>query len=335
MDVFQIASPFQLWNAIEARSVFNCEIDETVLVTAMTPGATQNNRQIETLADEVRWGERESYMVPRLEQGVVSYLKGVRALHRSVRRIISDGGQVKRCFVGNYGADYMLHGANAVAPEQVVLLDDGMSTLQIADARKQRSRGGIRPLKTAAKEWLFRLELDQAESVTYFTVFEFPVPGSDELVRNRLERLRRIWGDGQASTCVGAFIGQPLIDIGVVSEPVYRRGLRRFGGMFDCEDILYFAHRRESAASLSHVKELGWRVVRPALPVELHIARCGIRPQIIGGFCSSALWNFTTLVQQEVRIMALEIDDAELLQRRATIGRIYGQFKSTDRIEVI
>lgn len=333
-SVFHVASPMQLWNAVEARAAFRCDPFDCLLLIAHSKDKRQNNDQLDRLASSTGWERRIAYSVAPLRDGAIDYLRSIRAIKTTATRVAQLPVPVDNYFVGDYNADHIRHVSNVVRSERVVALDDGMATLQIA-ARRRRGieRWSTLHLKRHAKSSAFGLKLEEADRLTFFTAYDIRGGHRDRVVRNRFELLRSMMESHTDPGYGAAFIGQPLVEQGIVGRSIYMDGIRRFLAQESVESGRYFAHRREDDRNLEIVeRETGWEVVRPDRPIELWLAERAPGPSVIGGFYSSALWNLGILFEGTARVVSMRVDPGALNKHREHIGHVYAVLLQNENI---
>lgn len=324
----------QLWNAVEARSAFRCEPADSLLLVAHSTNKHRNNEQLDRLASSTEWGRRIAYSVAPLRDGAVDYLRSIRTIKATARRVATLSTPVVRYFVGDYNADHMRHVSNVVTADRVVALDDGVATLQIAGRRHRGiDRWSKLHLKRRAKSSAFGLRLEEADSLTFFTAYDIRGGHGDRIVRNRFERLRSMMESHTGPRYGAAFIGQPLVEEGIVSRKVYMDGIRWFLAQESVESGRYFAHRKEEHRKLEIVeRETGWEVVRPDRPIELWLAERAGGPSVIGGFYSSALWNLSILFEGAATVVSMRLDPGALNQHKEHIQHAYDVLLQNENI---
>lgn len=92
------------------------------------------------------------------------------------------------------------------------------------------------------------------------------------------------------------FIGMKISEIGFVSEEYYIDYLEKLRGEFNGFSFYYYSHRGESSAKLSLIEKIGYKVVTPAVSIEMYLNEKGVYKGIYITFFSTALYNLSLMV---------------------------------------
>lgn len=221
------------------------------------------------------------------------------------------------------------------APDEVVVLDDGVATMSV-----DRVDGGVAPLGWSA----------EAESggflplpaVTFFTAFGKSLraaPG-DVVLDNNWDYLKSIYGKLRRSQSLTLVIGQGYGRAGLIDpEPELSLALdlvERARDLHLGTSPLYVAHRGESIEKLKAIAE-SCDVVRFDVPIELVPVDTGWLPAGIVGFNSTALTSFAEVVPTGLPIHAIRVPVEQFHLRREHIAEVYHRFETdyADSITVI
>ncbi len=231
INLFLISTPLQLLNAIEAKKYFEVA-DETAVVIFLT--YSNNLITINRILDKSEWAEvhfiddnierqkeHESNLIKR------KWIPAIRKVLKSFDRLkhfIEKYNSVNLLFVGYYLGLENIHFINSVSYNRIVLLDDGIATLEINRIRKQNasffSAWSVEfLLKALFKKFVLRYCLRHPKSVMFFTVYKMNVSENDSIVTHKYEQLQVLMLLKETSEDV-VFLGQPLseIDPVIISE---------------------------------------------------------------------------------------------------------------------
>lgn len=326
-SVFLIKTPLQLLNAIEAKHSFNLEMDDCVLIVM---GDRKSQPQILALANKVNeWGhvvvlnDVALFLGDPLvsNSGGLNIEKGFKAkiLSKSifnVRRLNRISAHLKcvdYIFVGYERYIYMRHFANVMPHNKVVLLDDGVATLEIAAERKQEIVKEVKvrlvkKIKLLAKKIIQGVKDKSQKSLVFFTMYDFLVSEKDSVLKNEFKYFRSNISSLPVSDVI-YFIGGPLSEVGIVKQDVYFHCLRKVKQYFPGKEIIYIAHRRESAEKLDLINsELGLKVVLFNYPIEYQLAMIGPRPKVLASFISTALDSCRIMFANELDVVSFKLD---------------------------
>ena len=253
-----VETPLQLLCAYEAL-----EDNRGDYIILRLTGAVRNDKQILTLARELNLCCITVKVPPRKP---LAMLRAVWTLRHLLLR------NYEVVYLGSYFSRF-IRSIALFFRGPVFILDDGVATL-LAQTKMQNSR-------------------------KYNSIYTFlpvnPLPGQT-CVRHSFKRLAARFRSPK-KTCLGTyFIGQPLVEKGLISEILYHSLLR------DCVKtadgaMIYLAHRAESDYSLKKIGGIPGIVVQQVdLPVELYFLMEVPPPKVIFSCISTALFSLSLLL---------------------------------------
>lgn len=190
-----------------------------------------------------------------------------------------------------------------VSGKEIVLLDDGLGSLEIA--------------------------YDYAQNGNRSVSFSFLRTGKANKnagisLENRFEKLRSAFPEQDSGTVL--FIGQPLYEAKLFSIREINLFFSRIGEMFPDKQIVYLPHRWE--VNLNRMDFPGNLELLPMqdLPLELSITKLGFLPGQVVSFYSSALITLKKILPESVAFTALDIQSGIKL---ADIGKAYEKIASS------
>ncbi len=353
MNVFLLTSPMQLINALEARHHFGLAPEACVLVAL--PKTPVSLRQLQAIAGEQgAWGATHLWPLFDVEGddapgGMGRARRAWRSRARRRRRaaqlraLAQRLGRVERVFLGLYYQKLMRHFANVTAADEVVLLDDGAGTLGNNRWRKERAfslahQPWQKRLVGRLRAALYGVDLGEVEHVTFFTSFDIDVDARDRQVRHDYARLRAQAQEKPLSEAV-YFLGQPLVEFGIVSEDVYAAGLRAADAYFAGRPVTYIPHRNESreAPARAQIAALGWALQSFDLPIEYELCARGPLPSAVAGFYTSALVNCQTIFRDRMELVAFRFGPEQLNAgyRAEHAQEIYAHYDAQPHIQAV
>lgn len=306
-----IESPLQALNLLEYSQRFSRPV--AVVVVADRPSLGSSNRaQIEAVLALTQPRQiivHESRLWPQKPR------VSKRALDTAVAALrphLSDGpyefvvGEFRSTFV--WGVLQRLNGST----RDVVVLDDGTAMLRIS--RRRALPRTSEQWRQQLKRFMFSASGTPVgaprDGLNFFTAYplEDRVAIGDTVVHNDYRTLSaelRALPPDDTSVYV---IGTPHREAGVVDEGDVELALEltRFAAASTGKDVVYMAHRRESAEKLDILRE-GVTVVTPPVPFEIYPRVVGKRPRMIVGYYSSLFATVAELLGDTVEITALEI----------------------------
>ncbi len=322
MNLFVVESPLQLLNAQEAKAAFGVPRAAAVLVVFV--GVSEHSQSLTlSLIKTEDWAEV-------LKVGPTRKLPDFLREKRLIEAWMKQHPPIETVFIGDYRARFMRHMANTYA-KRAVLLDDGSATIKVAEQRArgeglQKQNRGLKRL--FSKQRLFGYHDEDIPVLTYFSVYDLPLSGGDQLQRHHYAHLKRKAAHSERRDEVW-FIGSPMVEAGILSAKRYRDYLRQIAS--ECpHPVAYVPHRREEHARVDdHARALGWRVQRNELPFELALVEGGQIPQALIGLYSTALDSTVVLFGEQIPITSYEIPSEDILipERVEISAQVYQYYR--------
>jgi hypothetical protein len=341
MNVFFIETPLQLVNAIEAKHALELTDNHVViLLSDIYPVGL-----FRPLLGDEQWDSAQyvdsrvpaRHALHRLRdhpsQRIRSYYETteLRDLRKRLDALAGSLGVADALVLGNYCLDHMRHFANALSHEKLILIDDGTTTLDIADDRRRYAAGRsprVRRSRTdALVNFLIGWRLGHRDRATFFTVYDMDVGSADTLVRHSYDYLR---GRASEFECNGEvlFLGQTIYYEGI-SEDAYLDELRRVGAHFAGDTLVYAPHKGEKPDRVERIRqELGWEIRRYDAPIEYQLAMRGPLPRILASFYSSALENCRLIFGSRLMIESVYLDPGLVPRAAAFVRSVYDYYES-------
>lgn len=309
MNLFVLASPLQVLNALEAREAFG--LDGTRCAGLIIQSHSEkNNLQTNLMLRDAEW--QALFYVPHYGGGVFN----ARRRFDEVTNIANGLGTPERVFLGDYKAGLFRHCANLLGARSVVLLDDGTGCLNVQHTRVEPGGGGIsiwfRELRQTAIRLFMNIQLQPVHSVSYFTAYTLARERNAVVVRNDYGRLRSRSRDAVRTDGI-YFIGSNLAELGAMSPKTYEALLVRAKEYFRDEKFIYFPHRLEEENKLAEIhSHLGFEIRHISSPLEAYLATSLQLPKAIAGFYSSAFVGCEILLGGTVDLLSFRISSREL-----------------------
>lgn len=348
-SIFLIKTPLQLLNAIEAKHHYNLLADDCVLIIM---GDRKSQPQILALANEVaEWGNLIvldevplllSYSLDKTNSFLSSVWKS-RFFKKSifyVRRLNSISkalGRVDYIFIGYARYVYMKHFVNTIPYNELLLLDDGNATIQLARERREGllpSEPGLKKrVKLAFKHVLQGVKSYEKDALGFFTIYDVSAGEKDYVVKNTYSYIRSQI-DSLPMTESVYFLGSPLSETGIIDEWAYIDSLQKVKEYFSGKNIIYVIHRRESKSKLDQIcKKLGFKMVLFDYPIEYQLAMIGPRPSLLCSFFSSALDSCGLIFGDKLKIISFELS-LDSSPRKCEIEAIYNSYRANKEIDI-
>ncbi len=293
-------SPAQLLNALEWAHAENARAYARLVI--LGPSDPTTRFQLHRLSDlaradgfEVVWAE------------VRSGAGAVRELARLAQQVRPAAALV----IGDPYSGMIQLLLNGAAPTtRLVVVDDGTATLRYAEQwergeelkRWHLDRRGVPSRITGLRAT--RLLSHRSDRVELFTAMPVtaPIPSQANTyawVRHRFATPAVLPGTD--------LMGTSLVETGVIDEAAYLDGIARLTA--ERAVSRYLPHRHETPAKLAVIEQLGVRIVKPDLPMEVYARRGPIGRSILS-FPSTVLHTLPLVLDgTDVSIGALSVDD--------------------------
>lgn len=205
--------------------------------------------------------------------------------------------------MGDYRSRECRHLAACAGPSEIILLDDGSATHQIARHRNNPSDPALAPMfpgddvRTFRLRLLANIRLPSPRSVRFFSHYPIGALARDTLQAHRYEFWRGVIAQRSRTTRDEVlFLGMSHVEKRLTSLGRYVDTLREILACYGGRKILYRPHRDEAGPKLEAVRALGFEVLPFDLtPIELVLIDSDTLPAEVGCIASSAIDNLSIL----------------------------------------
>lgn len=326
-----VECPVQLLNVIELGIAEPSLARVKIAILAPAEGRTRTQLRVMTqLAREM--GHQVSWHETR---------QGGAAVARTVSAVATELAGVDHLVLGDPFSGAMQVIVSLVRPAAVTIVDDGTATLEFArqwNAGEHLARwdqvatpSHRRHVATLAREQVADRvrRLLSPESGCRLRVFSsLPVTmGAVEVLHNDFGWVRSTYTKPVIKA--GAdLVGTSLVESGVVGAAPYRDGVKRLIARYGVDR--YFPHRKESAAKLAEIEQLGVQIVPSNLPLEI-AARQGPIARTVLSFPSAVVHTLPLVLSDTpVEILVCDINDGWFTAATSyRSDRFLGQVSST------
>jgi hypothetical protein len=324
-NLFLIASPFQLLNAIEAKSHFS---ESAATLVMLHSADTQNNDQMMQILDLAPWNE---VIIVKSRNPIVTYLKAMSLLSRLRRSRV----RFEKIFIGEFKSHTFHTFCQNLDAQQFFNLDDGVSTIELQRQvfvkpayRLEKDKGLKHLLKYLIKS-LFSLNGNEEKNLKFdlYTCFDLIEHAGQTIVVNEYRYLsQKIAKLNKLKTKVyfyGSCISEKNI-MGLESEITMLGKVKTHFSDRERE-LLYIPHRLDSPSKLSAIRELGIRIKLLGHAAEIEPLLSGELPGEISSFFSTALYTLSKIHQYE-SVVSFRIPVHLLVNRREAISKLYEEY---------
>lgn len=273
-NIFIAASPLQLLNCIEAAFYFKTNNN---ILLFLTNNETNNFSQMSMLLDIFKWSEVKYVSLPKTITSRIFFVKSIQSTLKDLNHSL-----IEKIFVGEYRSDHITHITNYLRGKEIYLVDDGMALLNYREyASKKSNKQKLRAL--VYKSFLYKLSVINFK---FFTTFDI---GLDNIVKNEYAYIKQYMKKKSTDTSV-YFIGQPLIELSMISEHNYKVELNKVINLYKNKKFVYILHRRQEDKIIKKLAlELDFEYKRFDQLIELEILNASIIPSEFATFYSTAI----------------------------------------------
>lgn len=315
-----VFTPLQALNLVEYSRRFGRQID-VVMVGVFSSGIEPHIRtQIETTLSTFNPREVIYHESELRTNGPMGARRLIASAAGAFQAHLTAGPY--EFVVGEYRSHFawaVLHSLKSLV-QRVIVVDDGSATLRIDRRRRSALRSPDARRQKLAVLMLLAMGIRAAvpsTGLTFFTTYAIDdhIASGDAIVRNDYQtlsaELRNLPPDDDSVYVIGGphWGSMPRAwQAGEVEKADLELALElsRFAAEYTGMEVLYMAHRRESAEKLDAIRK-EFRVVTPTVPFEIYPRVLGKRPRAIVGYYSSVIITAAELLGDSVDIIALQI----------------------------
>ena len=322
-SVFYVSTPLAVVNAQEAIVQLQLDTEATHLIVFDYRDDISNLiiSKIKAIIDGELWGNITFHKLPTFAQRITKFFE-VWKLGNSLKR-------VDNLFVTHNGTTMALLLIKAIKYKELILLDDGTATLALEnDKNIQRSK--------SKGEWLLRL---QPQDYTLFTIFDINRNNrTKDIIRNTYQNLKCVNRESELENCV-VFFGQPLVELGYVSQVDYLRKLKSYVEKVrsDVGAFYYVAHYFENKKNVDRVlNQLGIDERYYEMPPEWVFTKLDVKkPRYIASFASTALFTLPKLLGSAITYESIDIqNEIQRAEIKSVFNNMHEELRSSGLVKV-
>jgi hypothetical protein len=317
-SIFLARTPLQLLICNEAQQQFGIGPNQSALVlfTDFIPSLSQVNNNL--IASQWFKVHRVFFAGTKKNGPMVLLLKALGLLRLFCLTVRYK--HIDTLFIGHIDDVWMRFFVKRVKAKNTVLLEDGIATLAIAARRYGSNENDPFPLhQNKPGKGFFRNNIFEERllgnqnvtlsSLTFFTAYKsIEVNAHDRIVENRFLCLKEKAVRKQVPVNEVWFIGQPLVERGIISKKeiiaLLTKVKNRWGST---NEYFYVIHRSER--SPQYLNEVGYKTISFDNPIEVVLTQQHGLPRVIGSVNSSALINLLKL-QNETKLFYCQLSQS-------------------------
>ena len=321
-NLFIVASPVQLLNALEAKSKFKIS-NNTLVFIYNKPINFKEKTQQEELLHQKDWDEIIYYnkAIILKKNRFLEQVKLIKSLLKFEYDYIFSGefGTIHHIMLANLRSNYMY------------LIDDGNAT--IFTYNKLKDSKYFSQIKLSRKIRLYRyilvgLNYKIKQNINFFTTFNIQPLKHIGVVQHSFEHLKSNKLQNIKLSNDIYLLGQNLAEVNFMNKNIYLQYLQKIKNNY-LGNIIYVPHRSELVdEDYDFLKDTSFTIVKSKGPIEVTFLSDGIYPKTIISFISSSLFNLDKIFMNS-EIHAIKIKDNDLLSNKEMIQDCYNFFENT------
>jgi len=341
MNLFVVNTPLQLINAIEAKRHFNIRDQDSLLIVIYLGQRILQMREAveESEWAEVIWLESDEQALHSTDIAactkVFNWVSGCLTFRKQVSEIQERWRKLSRVFLGNFLMISQLHLANSFISDNLILLDDGNATLQVAKLRNEFKstlaihRTILGRVNFLIKQFIFGYRLNRIPSVTFFSIYDLGISDQDRIEKNTFRYLRTSVSSKYHKDEIW-FIGAPLVEQSIVSFADFCSLIDKVIEYYQGRKIIYILHPAENLmATKNYLKQLGVEAIEFSLPLEMVFLKNQELPALLATFYSSAIYNLRLILGEGIECNSFRIGDKFLNKQSIDkINIVYDQYEA-------
>jgi Alpha-2,8-polysialyltransferase (POLYST) len=324
-NLYLVASPFQLLNAIAARAHFS---DPDAVLVMLHSSDAKNNDQMTRMLDLARWAEVH---VVTSKFGMVTYFKAIKLLSR----LRASEAKWEQLFIGEYHSHTFHTYCQNLHARQFFNLDDGVSTIELQRNIFAKPTHALKPdtgAKYLAKQiikTIFGTRENENRSVKFdlFTCFDLDAHDGQTIIKNRYRYLSKRIDKMTIRKDAVYFYGSSISEKGIMSFDSEVAMFTKVSGYFKerGQNLFYIPHRLDSGRKLEFISNLGVQIKRSDWAAEIEPIYSGELPEQVASFFSTALYTLGSIYKFK-NIVAFRIPQELLVARGDAISKLYEEF---------
>lgn len=242
MKVFLLSTPSQAFFLLKSPGFI-----DTNSILIILKGNSNNHIKILSYLDRFNWNDILVWDTAGIEH-IKNYYKIIK-FKTLIKKIKTKYGSLDQVFIGSYDNLFQLtFVAEFENTSEIFLLYDGLQMVSVSNARISKVGNGIRSLS-----WIFKianLRKPKISHLTFISPLILNVSKKDRIINIKNETLVHPILDMN----LVYIVGQPLVDIGIVSLQYFITMLTKIKRDYSKFDIVYIPHPMESSRIKSKIK---------------------------------------------------------------------------------
>ena len=320
-NFFIIASPLQLFNAIEAIEFFKTK-NNVLFVVYIDDKLSL--LQIKRLLKYAVWEHIEYILFPKTIKEKIIFANKI-----DKRLSYWKDKNFLKIFVGEYRSTHVNHIVNFFNSKNIYLLDDGLALLSYSSRREKIS------YKDKLIQSIYQLCFYKLSTInyTFFTIFDLE---QEKIIKNNYTFFKRYIEKKEIEEVV-YFIGQSSIEKSLKDISEYKNALIKILKFYKNKNFVYILHRRQNDTIIKQLSlELGFECKRFDNLIELEIIFSSKIPSNFGTFFSTGIMTLPKFFDR-AKYTAFQFDykyfKDQTLKRKNIVEDCYIEFTKND-IEV-
>jgi len=326
-NLFIVASPLQLLNALESQETFKTTNNILLLIYNSNLNATDLSQK-KSLINIKKWNEIIYY-----DLGLIAKKKRFFEQVKLIKKL--KFFHYNYLFSGDFGTIQQAIMAN-ISVNEIYLLDDG--TASIFTYEKLRNKNYFQSIPFSGKLKLFRytlagLKYKIHKDINFFTIYDIQALPHMKVVKHGFSYLKSTKLQECKNDNNIYLLGQNIAEVHWITKEKYLKYLEKIIAKFKGR-IIYKPHRSEEITKEYDCLLCDNFIIDKEIsqgPIETSLIDNGIYPKMIISFFSSALFSLDKIFSDS-EIYAIKIDKNDLVANQdniAIVDECYNFFRNT------
>lgn len=288
-NLFIVSSPLQVLNALEAKQYF--KTTDNILLILFTEFKSLNREQIINSINQKEWNQIIQYDLKKNKNSKSSFFEQVKLIIKLKKN------KYNYIFSGGFTSINKLLLAN-LNKQEVFLIDDGAASINQHKIELNPNITEKRKLKKRIRQYrfnIFGLKTEVKDTINLFTCFKLQSHTNEKIIHNNFSYLKQLYFTDMNINNTIYFIGQPVVDIALITEETFIAYIKKVIAYFD-KPIIYIPHRAETIPeALKKLQSKNFIFQNSQGPIELIFLKQKVYPSTIVSFFSTALYTLDVI----------------------------------------
>ncbi|MBG6236590.1 hypothetical protein IWX76_003184 [Pedobacter sp. CAN_A7] len=231
--------------------------------------------------------------------------------------------------LGNYLSEINLNIVNQINAVQSVFLDEGNSTVAIAEKRVSNYEYRNPSIRLALK-FLFNYNLSSPNKVVFFTSYpHINVRDVDNIITCDFSFFKKGFPIKKIKENTMLILGSPLVEYGYMEQSYYSKNIKDIKDHLDAVEVFYYLpHPNETKENIDKVIALGLILVTSNMPIELLLSFQEENPKYICSFVTTAFDTLRQILPEDICLRSFYIKEDDFKKYPISWHKIYENYQN-------